>query len=50
MALGNARAMPSLDALLEAADVVTVHVPETPQTLRMIGAPQIRADEGWARC
>lgn len=40
LTLGNARAMPSLDALLEIADVVTVHVPETPQTLRMIGAPQ----------
>ena len=30
LALGNARAMPSLDALLETADVVTLHVPETP--------------------
>ena len=41
LALGNARPMPSLDALLEASDVVTLHVPETPQTARMIGAPQI---------
>ncbi len=41
LALGNARAMPSLDALLEMADAVTLHVPETPQTLRMMGAPQI---------
>src|SRR5580698_3156450 len=38
LALGNARPSPSLDALLEAADVVTVHVPETAQTLSMIGA------------
>jgi D-3-phosphoglycerate dehydrogenase len=41
LALGNARPMPSLDALLEAADVVTMHVPETPQTRGMIGAPQL---------
>ena len=33
--------MPSLDALLEAADVVTLHVPETPQTQGMIGAAQL---------
>ncbi|MED5620970.1 phosphoglycerate dehydrogenase [Ideonella sp. BN130291] len=39
--LGNARQLPSLDALLEAADVVTLHVPETPQTQWMIGAPQL---------
>jgi len=41
LTLGNARPMPSLDALLEAADVVTLHVPETPQTNRMIGGPQL---------
>jgi D-3-phosphoglycerate dehydrogenase / 2-oxoglutarate reductase len=41
LALGNARAMPSLDALLETADVVSLHVPETPQTQRMIGAEQL---------
>ncbi len=41
LALGNARAMPSLDALLEAADVVTLHVPETRQTRGMIGAAEI---------
>ncbi len=40
LALGNARPMPSLDALLETAEVVTLHVPETPQTLGMIGAEQ----------
>ena len=41
LALGNARALPSLDALLEAADVVSLHVPETPQTQGMIGAEQL---------
>ncbi len=41
LAMGNARPMPSLDALLEASDVVTLHVPETAQTQRMIGAAQI---------
>ena len=41
LALGNAQALPSLDALLDVADVVTLHVPETPQTWRMIGAAQL---------
>lgn len=41
LALGNAQALPSLDALLATADVVTLHVPETPQTYRMIGAPEL---------
>ena len=41
LTMGNARAMPSLDALLEAADVVTLHVPETAQTQGMIGAAQL---------
>jgi D-3-phosphoglycerate dehydrogenase len=41
LALGNARPVPSLDALLEIADVVTLHVPATPQTQRMIGGPQL---------
>jgi len=39
--LGNARPLPSLDALLAAADVVTLHVPETPATQNMIAAPQL---------
>jgi len=39
--LGNARQVASLDALLRLADVVSLHVPETPQTLNMIGAPQL---------
>ena len=41
LALGNAHQVSSLDALLETSDVVTLHVPETPQTQNMIGAPQL---------
>ncbi len=39
--LGNARAMPSLAALLAESDVVTLHVPETPQTKNLIGREQL---------
>jgi D-3-phosphoglycerate dehydrogenase len=38
LALGNARQMATLDALLDAADVVTCHVPETPATAGLIDA------------
>ncbi|MGF1462595.1 MAG: phosphoglycerate dehydrogenase [Maricaulaceae bacterium] len=38
---GNARPVESLDALLEVADVVTLHVPSTPLTQGMIGAEQL---------
>ena len=38
--LGNATLMPTLDELLAASDVVTLHVPETPLTQGMMGAPQ----------
>jgi len=38
LALGNARQMANLDALLEISDVVTCHVPQTPETNRMIDA------------
>ncbi len=41
LALGNARAARDLDELLSSADVVTLHVPETPATQWMIGAPQL---------
>jgi len=41
LALGNARQVAMLDALLQTADVVTLHVPETPQTKGMIGAAEI---------
>jgi D-3-phosphoglycerate dehydrogenase len=39
--LGNARQLGSLDAVLAASDVVTLHVPETPATQMMIGAAQL---------
>ncbi|MFC0446357.1 phosphoglycerate dehydrogenase [Pseudidiomarina halophila] len=39
--LGNAHAVGSLDELLQQADVVTLHVPETAQTQWMIAAPQL---------
>ena len=41
LSLGNARAASSLDELLERADVVTLHVPETPATQLMIKAEQL---------
>jgi D-3-phosphoglycerate dehydrogenase len=39
--LGNARPLTRLDDLLDVADVVSLHVPETPDTQWMIGAPQL---------
>ena len=36
--LGNANAVDSMDELLETSDIVTLHVPATDQTKRMIGA------------
>jgi D-3-phosphoglycerate dehydrogenase len=41
--LGNARPMPSLRALLNEVDVVSLHVPETVETAGMIGAADIQA-------
>src|SRR5690606_26901899 len=41
LTLGNARAVASLDELLQRADVVTLHVPQTAQTANMIGAGQL---------
>ncbi len=41
LAMGNARRMTSLAALLEVADVVTLHVPATASTKNMIGAKEI---------
>jgi D-3-phosphoglycerate dehydrogenase len=38
LALGNARQMPTLESLLEIADVVTLHVPQTAQTNQMMDA------------
>jgi len=39
--LGNSRPVKTLDLLLEQSDFVTLHVPETPQTRLLIGAPQL---------
>lgn len=39
--LGNAQAVSALEALLEQSDIVTLHVPATPQTEGMIGAAAI---------
>lgn len=41
LALGNARPTATLDELLEAADVVSLHVPETPATRNMIAAAEL---------
>jgi D-3-phosphoglycerate dehydrogenase len=41
--LGNAREMGSLEELLALSDVVSLHVPETPQTQNLIGAAQLAA-------
>jgi len=43
LALGNARAAASLEDLLARADIVTLHVPETPATQWMIGATELAA-------
>lgn len=39
--LGNARPAASLQALLQEADVVTLHVPQTPQTKHLIDAERL---------
>jgi len=39
--LGNARQVPKLKTLLNDSDIVTLHVPETPETQWMIGEAQI---------
>ena len=43
LSLGNARPCATLEDLLAASDVVSLHVPATPDTADMIRAPQIRA-------
>ncbi|MEM1184615.1 MAG: phosphoglycerate dehydrogenase [Planctomycetota bacterium] len=42
LALGNAMPSDSLGALLREADIVTLHVPATPQTAGMIGATELK--------
>lgn len=41
--LGNARQLPTLEGLLNNSDIVSLHVPETPATHRMIGAAELDA-------
>jgi D-3-phosphoglycerate dehydrogenase len=41
LALGNASRVPSLDALLQRADIVSLHVPEDPTTRGLIGAREL---------
>ena len=41
--LGNARPVPTLDEVLGQSDVVTLHVPDTPQTRGLIGADELAA-------
>jgi D-3-phosphoglycerate dehydrogenase len=40
MAMGNAVQVQGLHELLETSDVVTLHVPEDPGTLKLMGAPE----------
>jgi D-3-phosphoglycerate dehydrogenase len=40
MAIGTARQVPTLEELLEQADFVTLHVPETPETKNLISTKQ----------
>jgi D-3-phosphoglycerate dehydrogenase len=43
LAIGNARSAASLEGLLNVSDIVSLHVPATPQTKNMIGEREIRA-------
>jgi D-3-phosphoglycerate dehydrogenase / 2-oxoglutarate reductase len=43
LSMGNNRATRSLEELLGQSDFVTLHVPETPQTKGMMGAPELAA-------
>jgi D-3-phosphoglycerate dehydrogenase len=42
MAIGTAKQVPTLEALLQEADFVTLHVPETPETKNMISTAQFQ--------
>ncbi|KAI9142285.1 hypothetical protein BKA69DRAFT_1027698 [Paraphysoderma sedebokerense] len=42
MPLGTAKPMASLQDLLKTADFVTLHVPETPETINMIGEKELQ--------
>jgi D-3-phosphoglycerate dehydrogenase len=43
LSLGNAQPMPTLEELLAMSDLVTLHVPQTPETMGMMSAERIRA-------
>ncbi|KAL6713091.1 D-3-phosphoglycerate dehydrogenase 2 [Lecanora helva] len=43
MAMGTAKQVPTLEALLEGADFVTCHVPELPETKNMIGRKELNS-------
>jgi D-3-phosphoglycerate dehydrogenase len=49
MQMGNNRSMPTLASLLEISDFVTLHVPETKDTERMIAAGQLAQMKAGAR-
>ncbi len=49
LALGSARGVDGLDALLRQSDVVTLHVPQTPQTKGMIGERELALMKKGAR-
>ncbi len=43
LSLGNAKGCNSLNDLLKESDFVTLHVPQTPQTVKMIDTPQFQS-------
>ncbi|GGO64074.1 phosphoglycerate dehydrogenase [Bowmanella pacifica] len=43
LVLGNARQIKSLNQLLKTSDIISLHVPETPQTKNMIGPAELDA-------
>lgn len=43
MALGNSKQVPTLNELLSQADFITLHVPETAETKKLLSAPQFAA-------
>ncbi len=48
LALGNSHKLNSIDELLEISDIVTLHVPETPETINMFTAKQFAKMKKWS--